>query len=81
MRSVGRSSSCSVDAGGVQPLTPAGEAGRRELRSDRSSEIWELLRGITLDQDVPVVQGVKINLDDICVGVVDPHDTERMGGD
>ena len=79
--SVGRFSSWSVGAGGVQPLTPAGRAGRRALRSDRSGEIGELLRGISLDQDVPVVQGVKINLDDICMGVVDPHDTELMGGD
>jgi hypothetical protein len=67
--------------GGVQPLRPTGEAGGRVLRLDRGSEIGELLRGITLDQDVPVVQGVEINLDDICVGVVDPHVTERMGGD
>lgn len=67
--------------GGVQPLVTAQEAARCVLRSDRSSEIRELLRGITLDQDVPVVEGVEINLDDICIGVVDPHDTERMGGD
>lgn len=67
--------------GGLQPLRPAGEAGRRVLRSDRGSEVGELLRGITLDQDVPVVQGVEINLDDICIGVVDPHAVKRMGGD
>jgi hypothetical protein len=26
-----------------------------------------------------VVQGVKVDFDDIGTGVVDPHDTERMG--
>lgn len=69
-----------VGAGAGERLTPAREAGGRVLRSDRSGEIWELLRGVTLDQDVPVVQGVKINLDDICIGVVDPHANEGMGG-
>jgi hypothetical protein len=38
-----------------------------------SCEVGELLGGITLDQEVPVVQGFEVDLDDICTGVVDPH--------
>ncbi len=37
------------------------------------SEVGELLGGVTLDQEVPVVQGLEVNFDDICTGVVDPH--------
>ncbi len=50
-------------------------------RSDGFSQIRELFGGVTLNEDVPVVQGVEINLDDICTGVVDPHATEIMGRD
>ena len=53
----------------------------RRLTSDCFGEIRELLGGVTLNQDVSVVQSVEINLDDICIGVVDPHDTEIMGRD
>ena len=72
---------CAGGVGGIQPLMPAGEAGGCAPRSDRGGEIWELLGGVTLHQDVPVVEGVEINLDDICVGVVDPHALKRMGAD
>ena len=37
------------------------------------SEVGELLGGIALDQKVPVIEGLEINFDDICIGVVDPH--------
>ena len=63
-------------------LTPPGGPRQglavEQLVSDSFSEIWELLGGVTLDQDVPVIQGVEINFDDIGTGVVDPHDTEPM---
>ena len=61
----------------LEYLTPP-DGPRQASLSDCGSEIWELLGGVTLDQDVPVVEGVEINLDDIGTGVVDPHDTERM---
>ena len=42
-----------------------------------SGHVGELLGGVTLDQNVAVIQGVEVNLDDVGAGVVDPHDTER----
>ena len=50
-------------------------------KSDSLGEVRELLGGITLDQDVPVVEGVEINFDDIGTGVVDPHVNEAIGHD
>jgi len=38
-----------------------------------SGEVGELLGAVTFDQEVPVVEGFEVNLDDICTGVVDPH--------
>jgi hypothetical protein len=35
--------------------------------------VVELLRRQTLDEYIAVVEGVEINLDDISIGVVDPH--------
>lgn len=48
------------------------------LAGDRMP-VFELLRGVTLHKHIAVVEGVEVNLDDISVGVVDPHVTERMG--
>ncbi len=62
----------------TSPGGPRQGLAAERLSSDSFSEIWELLGGVTLDQDVPVIQGVEINLDDIGTGVVDPHDIERM---
>ena len=42
-------------------------------RLDRGGEIGELLGAVTLDEEVPVIEGFEVNLDDICTGVVDPH--------
>lgn len=56
-------------------VRPAGEP----AESDSLGEVGELLGRVTLDQDVPVVQGIEIYFDDICVGVVDPHVYEAMG--
>ena len=42
-------------------------------------QVVELLGSVALDEEIAVVERFEINLDDICVGVVDPHDTERMG--
>ena len=47
--------------------------------SARRLQFVELLGGLAFDQDVAVVEGFEINLDDIGTCVVDPHDTERMG--
>lgn len=41
--------------------------------------VVKLLRGVALDEEIAVVEGLEVDLDDICTGVVDPHDTERMG--
>lgn len=38
-----------------------------------SGNVDELLRGVTLDQEVTVIEGFEINFDDIGTGVVDPH--------
>ncbi len=51
---------------------------RREPRaySDRGGQgvlVVELLRGVTLNQDIAVVERLEVNLDDINTGVVDPH--------
>src|SRR5689334_16186575 len=35
--------------------------------------VVELLRRQSLDENIAVVKGVEINLDDISIGVVDPH--------
>ena len=43
------------------------------VRSDSCSEVGELLRAVTLDEEVPVIEGLEVNFDDICAGVVDPH--------
>jgi len=54
--------------------------GARENRSAGDCvPVFELLRGVALNEEVAVIQGVEVNLDDISVGVVDPHDSERMG--
>ena len=61
---------------------------RRHRRSDvgapdRSAgdrmPVFELLRGVTLNEEVAVVERFEINFDDICTGVVDPHETDCMG--
>jgi hypothetical protein len=54
------------------------ENARREARaySDGGGQgvlVVELLRGVTLYQDITVVEGLEVNLDDISTGVVDPH--------
>jgi hypothetical protein len=41
--------------------------------------VVELLRGVTLYQDIPVVERVEVNLDDISTGVVDPHVLDSRG--
>ena len=51
---------------------------RRRARaySDGSAQgvlVVELLRGVALDQEIPVVKRLEVNLDDISTGVVDPH--------
>ena len=40
-------------------------------RLDGLGEIRELLGSHSLDEEVPVVQGLEVNLDDICVGLVE----------
>ena len=42
-------------------------------------EIVKLLRGISLDQDIAVVESFEVNLDDIGTGVVDPHVLNSRG--
>jgi hypothetical protein len=51
---------------------------RREARaySDCGGKcvlVFELLRGVALNQDIAVVERIEVNLDDISTGVVDPH--------
>ena len=51
---------------------------RREARaySDGGGQgvlVVELLRGVTLYQEITVVERLEVNLDDISTGVVDPH--------
>jgi len=41
--------------------------------------IVELLRALTLDKDVAVVESLEINFDHVSAGVIDPHVDERMG--
>ena len=41
--------------------------------------VVELLRALTLDQDVAVVESLEINFDYVGTGVIDPHVVERMG--
>jgi len=38
-----------------------------------SAKIRELLGSHSLDEEVPVVQGLEVNLDDVGVALVDPH--------
>ena len=42
-------------------------------RLDGLGEIRELLGSHSLDEEVPVVQGLEVNLDDVGVALVDPH--------
>ena len=51
--------------------------GANRSAGDRADVVVELLGGVALDEEVAVVQGVEVNLDDISVGVVDPHGFER----
>lgn len=46
-----------------------------------SGNVDELLGGVTLNEEVTVIQGFEVNFDDIGTGVVDPHAVERMGFD
>lgn len=41
--------------------------------------ILELLRALTLDQEVTVVESLEIHFDHVGTGVIDPHVDERMG--
>ncbi len=41
--------------------------------------VFELLRGLAFHQVIAMVKGVEVNLDDISVGVVDPHAKNCMG--
>jgi hypothetical protein len=51
-------------------------AQRERVASDRGWQLLiavKLLGGVTLDEDIAVVERLEINLDDISTGVVDPH--------
>jgi hypothetical protein len=41
--------------------------------------VFELLRALTLHQEVAVVESLEINLDYVGTGVIDPHAEEPMG--
>lgn len=49
------------------------EARAFSYRGTERLEVVKLLRRITLDEDIAVVESVEVDLDDICTGVVDPH--------
>jgi hypothetical protein len=53
--------------------------GRRYELAGDGVKVVKLLRGVTLHEQIAVVERVEVDLDDICVGVVDPHTDERMG--
>jgi hypothetical protein len=41
--------------------------------------VFELLRALTLDQEIAVVKGLEIDFDYVGTGLIDPHVDERMG--
>jgi hypothetical protein len=41
--------------------------------------VFELLRALTLDQHIAVVESLEISFDHVGTGVIDPHEIERMG--
>jgi hypothetical protein len=41
--------------------------------------VFELLRALTLDQEITVVESLEIDFDHVGTGVIDPHVDERMG--
>jgi hypothetical protein len=52
------------------------------VASDRGWQLLavvKLLGGVTLDQDIAVVESLEVNLDDISTGVVDPHVLNSRG--
>lgn len=52
---------------------------RRSAGVGQRRGILELLGGVTLHEEVAVVQGFEVNFDDIGTGVVDPHTKKRIG--
>ena len=43
------------------------------------SHVLELLGGVTLNEEIAVVQGVEVNFDDIGIEVVNPHASGLYG--
>ena len=52
---------------------------RRSAGVGQRRGILELLGGVTLNEEVAVIQGFEVNFDDIGTGVVDPHTKKRIG--
>ncbi|CKI27196.1 Uncharacterised protein [Mycolicibacterium smegmatis] len=66
-------------AGKLKPGNARREARVFSYRGRQLLEVVKLLRGVTLDENIAVVKSLEVDLDDIGTGVVDPHDSERMG--
>ena len=53
----------------------------RSARVGKRVPVFELLRALTLDEHIAVVEGLEISFDHVGTGVIDPHDHERMSHD
>ena len=60
--------------GRIRPLGPGnGRIGRSAGVGQR--RVLELLGGVTLHEEITVIQGFEVNFDDVGTRVVDPHNS------